>query len=285
MNPQSSGQNGQPCNAPSFQWLSFAYQGLTEIPYEPILTQTDTLEVLDLSYNLLDEYPFSDQPGAINYSQWAAFVSHSFCLPRCPLPTSCMFVCSPSFCPYWNPALLGQLEKLSTLILDNNNYTSHIKFPYMPSVTTVCINKNKLNNLPVFVDEIRRKFPNIKWAWDHFVPLCRVCAYTMTSFTQCFLCSLLFIIGSWVWWTMKQHLVISMEEVWPSTKTTGEAQAPFTTNTAWITVRDHSWKFLCNNSTYSYSSNVNWLNIYQWKAFKKYNRGHLTAPGLHFFVF
>ncbi|KAF3697513.1 Leucine-rich melanocyte differentiation-associated protein [Channa argus] len=58
--------------------------------------------------------------------------------------------------------LLSQLEKLSTLILDCNNYTSHVKFPYMPSVTTVCINKNKINNLPVFVEEIRRKFPNIK---------------------------------------------------------------------------------------------------------------------------
>uniref|UniRef100_A0A3B4TD11 U2A'/phosphoprotein 32 family A C-terminal domain-containing protein n=1 Tax=Seriola dumerili TaxID=41447 RepID=A0A3B4TD11_SERDU len=95
-----------------FQWLSFAYQGLREIPYETILAQTDTLEVLDLSYNLLDEYPF--------------------------------------------------LEKLSTLILDCNNYTSHVKFPYMPSVTTVCINKNKINNLPVFVEEIRRKFPSIR---------------------------------------------------------------------------------------------------------------------------
>uniref|UniRef100_A0A665UP45 Leucine rich repeat containing 72 n=1 Tax=Echeneis naucrates TaxID=173247 RepID=A0A665UP45_ECHNA len=97
-------------------WLSFAYQSLREIPYETILTQTGTLQVLDLSYNLL----------------------------------------------HWNPALLGQLEKLSTLILDCNNYTSHVKFPYMPSVTTVCINKNKINNLPVFVEEIQRKFPNIK---------------------------------------------------------------------------------------------------------------------------
>ncbi|TMS01908.1 Leucine-rich repeat-containing protein 72 [Larimichthys crocea] len=32
----------------------------------------------------------------------------------------------------------------------------------MPSITTVCINKNKINNLPVFVEEIRRKFPNMK---------------------------------------------------------------------------------------------------------------------------
>ncbi|KAF3836797.1 hypothetical protein F7725_004261, partial [Dissostichus mawsoni] len=117
MDPNASGQSSQPPS--SFQWLSFAYQALTEIPYEAILPQTDTLEVLDLSYNLLDDV-------------------------------------------YWNPALLGQLEKLSTLILDCNNYTSHIKFPFMASVTTVCINKNNINNLPVFVEEIRRKFPNIK---------------------------------------------------------------------------------------------------------------------------
>ncbi|XP_041635973.1 leucine-rich repeat-containing protein 72 [Cheilinus undulatus] len=116
MDHQSSGQHSQTGQAPSFQWLSFAYQGLTEIPYETILTQTESLEVLDLSNNSLEE----------------------------------------------NPALLGRLEKLSTLILDCNNYTSHIKFPYMPSVTTVCINKNKINNLPVFVEEIKRKFPNIK---------------------------------------------------------------------------------------------------------------------------
>ncbi|MEQ2240169.1 hypothetical protein ILYODFUR_012022 [Ilyodon furcidens] len=32
----------------------------------------------------------------------------------------------------------------------------------MPSITAVCINKNKIHNLPVFVEEIRRKFPNIK---------------------------------------------------------------------------------------------------------------------------
>ncbi|XP_071371514.1 leucine-rich melanocyte differentiation-associated protein [Centroberyx affinis] len=119
MDYHASGQHSQPGPASSFQWLSFAYQGLSEIPYEPILTQSSTLEVLDLSYNLLDD-------------------------------------------PYWNPALLGQLERLSTLILDCNNYTSHVKFPYMPSVTTVCLNKNKINNLPVFVEEIRRKFPNIK---------------------------------------------------------------------------------------------------------------------------
>ncbi|XP_062849231.1 leucine-rich melanocyte differentiation-associated protein [Trichomycterus rosablanca] len=95
--------------------LSFAYKGLMEIPYDTILEQRDTLEVLDLSYNLLED-----------------------------------------------PALLGKLEKLSTLILDGNNYSTHVKFPYMPSLTTLWINKNKISNLPIIVEEIRCKFPNIK---------------------------------------------------------------------------------------------------------------------------
>uniref|UniRef100_A0A3B3Y7G9 U2A'/phosphoprotein 32 family A C-terminal domain-containing protein n=1 Tax=Poecilia mexicana TaxID=48701 RepID=A0A3B3Y7G9_9TELE len=115
MELQTTAEHKQVNQTLGFHWLSFAYQGLTEIPYDSILMQTDTLEVLDLSYNILDEYPFSDEQFSLN-----------------------------------------------TLILDSNNYTSHVKFPYMPSITAMCINKNKINNLPVFVEEIRRKFPNIK---------------------------------------------------------------------------------------------------------------------------
>uniref|UniRef100_A0A672NIR2 U2A'/phosphoprotein 32 family A C-terminal domain-containing protein n=1 Tax=Sinocyclocheilus grahami TaxID=75366 RepID=A0A672NIR2_SINGR len=54
------------------------------------------------------------------------------------------------------------LEKLGTLILDCNNYSAHVKFPYMPSLTTLWINKNKISNLPIIVEEICCKFPNIK---------------------------------------------------------------------------------------------------------------------------
>uniref|UniRef100_A0AAZ3SGN5 Uncharacterized protein n=1 Tax=Oncorhynchus tshawytscha TaxID=74940 RepID=A0AAZ3SGN5_ONCTS len=102
--PGQYSQPGQPGPVLGLRSLSFAYQGLLEIPYEVILAQQHTLEVLDLSYNLLED----------------------------------------------------------TLILDCNIYSSHVKFPYMPSVTTVWINKNKISNLPIFVEEIRRKFPNIK---------------------------------------------------------------------------------------------------------------------------
>ncbi|KAL4641551.1 hypothetical protein GN956_G10321 [Arapaima gigas] len=112
-------ETGEPTDAPGHEVglrrLSFAYQGLVDIPYDVILEQRDTLEVLDLSYNLLED-----------------------------------------------PALLGELEKLSTLILDCNNYSSHVKFPFMPSITTVWINKNRIANLPIFIEEIRRKFPNIR---------------------------------------------------------------------------------------------------------------------------
>ncbi|CAL8241707.1 unnamed protein product [Merluccius merluccius] len=115
-----------PTQASCFPWLSFAHQGLSEVPYEAILEHSCSLEALDLSYNLLRYDIFSSTRVA------------------------------------GNPVRLGQLERLRTLILDCNHYTSHVKFPFMPSVTVVCINKNKINNLPVFVEEIRRKFPNIK---------------------------------------------------------------------------------------------------------------------------
>ncbi|KAL1270543.1 hypothetical protein QQF64_029559 [Cirrhinus molitorella] len=114
---------GGPAVVLGLQRLSFAYQSLLEIPYDTILQQHNTLEVLDLSYNLLDEYPFGNQMSL---------------------------------------SLLGGLEKLSTLILDCNNYSAHVKFPYMPSLTTLWINKNKISNLPIIVEEIRCKFPNIK---------------------------------------------------------------------------------------------------------------------------
>ncbi|XP_053357435.1 probable U2 small nuclear ribonucleoprotein A' isoform X1 [Clarias gariepinus] len=88
------GNLGKSTIEPGLKRLSFAYQSLLEIPYDVILKQQDTLEVLDLSYNLLDD--------------------------------------------------------------------THVKFPYMPSLTTLWINKNKISNLPIIVEEIRCKFPNVK---------------------------------------------------------------------------------------------------------------------------
>lgn len=65
MDHQTSGLHSQSRQS-GFRWYSFAYQGLTEIPYDAILSQTDTLQVLDLSYNQLEEYPFCSAAAAAN---------------------------------------------------------------------------------------------------------------------------------------------------------------------------------------------------------------------------
>ncbi|XP_007904797.1 leucine-rich melanocyte differentiation-associated protein isoform X2 [Callorhinchus milii] len=61
-----------------------------------------------------------------------------------------------------NLSQLGDLWKLTTLILDGNNFSSHVKFPYMPNVTTLWINKNRITNLAIFIAEIARNFPQIR---------------------------------------------------------------------------------------------------------------------------
>ncbi|XP_063049983.1 leucine-rich repeat-containing protein 72, partial [Engraulis encrasicolus] len=61
-----------------------------------------------------------------------------------------------------SPALLVELEQLSTLILDCNSFSSHVKFPFMPTLTTLWLNKNRIRNLPILIDELRCKFPNLK---------------------------------------------------------------------------------------------------------------------------
>ena len=50
-----------PTQAPCVTWLSLAHQDLSEIPYEVILEHSCRLEALDLSYNLLVEYPLAVQ--------------------------------------------------------------------------------------------------------------------------------------------------------------------------------------------------------------------------------
>ncbi|XP_078070159.1 leucine-rich melanocyte differentiation-associated protein [Mustelus asterias] len=61
-----------------------------------------------------------------------------------------------------NLSQLGELKKLTTLILDGNNFTSHVKFAYMPSLTTLWINKNKITNLAIFIAEIAKSLPRIR---------------------------------------------------------------------------------------------------------------------------
>ncbi|XP_041041254.1 leucine-rich melanocyte differentiation-associated protein [Carcharodon carcharias] len=61
-----------------------------------------------------------------------------------------------------NLSQLGELKKLTTLILDGNNFTSHVKFAYMPRLSTLWINKNKITNLAIFIAELAKNFPQIR---------------------------------------------------------------------------------------------------------------------------
>ncbi|XP_022084922.1 leucine-rich melanocyte differentiation-associated protein-like [Acanthaster planci] len=58
---------------------------------------------------------------------------------------------------------LESFSKVHTLILDNNNIKSHVKFPSLPSVTTLWVNRNRISNLTVFVETVSRAFPDLRY--------------------------------------------------------------------------------------------------------------------------
>jgi hypothetical protein len=58
------------------------------------------------------------------------------------------------------PANLDKFKEAEALILDLNELDSLEGFPVMPSVTTLWLNKNKFNDLPSLVDQIKASFPN-----------------------------------------------------------------------------------------------------------------------------
>lgn len=257
MDPQSSGQNGQTCNAPSFQWLSFAYQGLTEIPYETILLQTDTLEVLDLSYNLLDEYPFF-LPTRNHYTQWDALVSH-VCMF---LPYSLLFMFLPTPCMYHVKAhhlsvllhsvLIGTrlcwVSWRSSALWSWTATTTHLtsSSPTCPASPPSALTRTSSTTyLCLWMKSDGSSQTSSKPG------ICRGSCWRIYRDYLLSVFSLfrLFNKGSWAWWTMKQHLVILMEEVWPSTKTTGENQAKLE-----ITLVQ---KFLSNHLIYEQGNSSN----------------------------
>ncbi|XP_070554303.1 leucine-rich melanocyte differentiation-associated protein-like [Ptychodera flava] len=58
---------------------------------------------------------------------------------------------------------LENFKRLDTLILDNNNVKSHTKFPPLNSLTTLWVNHNKIANLTVFVDNLVKSFPKLRY--------------------------------------------------------------------------------------------------------------------------
>ncbi|XP_071504263.1 leucine-rich melanocyte differentiation-associated protein-like [Diadema antillarum] len=58
---------------------------------------------------------------------------------------------------------LEAFENVHTLILDNNLVTSHTKFPPLPCLHTLWVNRNKINNLTTFVEMLAQNFPGLKF--------------------------------------------------------------------------------------------------------------------------
>lgn len=58
---------------------------------------------------------------------------------------------------------LQDFTQLNTLILDNNNLTNHVKFPYMESLHTLWLNQNKITNLSAFIETVAKCLPNLKY--------------------------------------------------------------------------------------------------------------------------
>lgn len=64
--------------------------------------------------------------------------------------------------PYSDLRSLSGAYKLSTLVLDDNEVNSHVVFPSIPSLKVLWVNKNKINNLTIFVGTVASTFPSLK---------------------------------------------------------------------------------------------------------------------------
>jgi len=57
---------------------------------------------------------------------------------------------------------LTKFTRCENLILDDNELSSHQSYPYLPSVLTLWVNSNQIDNISIFLDKITPFFPNIK---------------------------------------------------------------------------------------------------------------------------
>jgi hypothetical protein len=58
---------------------------------------------------------------------------------------------------------LREFSKLELLVIDSNRITSHTKFPSLPNLRTLWVNKNKIDNLALFIDKLVLSCPNLKF--------------------------------------------------------------------------------------------------------------------------
>ncbi|XP_045184903.2 leucine-rich melanocyte differentiation-associated protein-like [Mercenaria mercenaria] len=58
---------------------------------------------------------------------------------------------------------LIEYQSLKSLVLDHNFVTSHVKIADMPSLHTLWVNHNRIDNLSVFISTLAKKCPNLKY--------------------------------------------------------------------------------------------------------------------------
>jgi len=59
--------------------------------------------------------------------------------------------------------VLRDFQKLESLVLDNNDLTSHSKLPKLPKLRTFWVNRNKIANLALFVDKLVDALPQLQY--------------------------------------------------------------------------------------------------------------------------
>jgi len=57
---------------------------------------------------------------------------------------------------------LLEMPNLEILILDHNQLTTQVSFPFTPRLTTLWVNNNNITNLSFFISNIERSFPNLR---------------------------------------------------------------------------------------------------------------------------
>ncbi|GAM18953.1 hypothetical protein SAMD00019534_021280 [Acytostelium subglobosum LB1] len=77
---------------------------------------------------------------------------------------------------------IESLTKLTSLVLDNNQVGNSNSFPYLPTLKTLSLNNNNIDDLKAFIESIKDKFPNLTHLSLLKNPACPNYYFTGTDF-------------------------------------------------------------------------------------------------------